>query len=81
LERCREPALDRLARHKDELFKFLTRRWGELFGAKFDVLLYDLTSSTYFETSRRTPNAAPRICASTATAATSEAIAAKWSLR
>jgi transposase len=39
---------DRLVRHKDELFKFLKRRWGELFGAKFDVLLYDLTS-TYFE--------------------------------
>ena len=33
---------------KDELFKFLLRRWGELFNAKFDVLLYDLTS-TYFE--------------------------------
>jgi transposase len=45
LYRC----LDRLAPHKDELFKFLKRRWGELFGAKFDVLLYDLTS-TYFET-------------------------------
>ena len=45
LYRC----LDRLVEHKDELFKFLTRRWGELFGAKFDVLLYDLTS-TYFET-------------------------------
>ena len=45
LYRC----LDRLVAHKDELFKFLTRRWGELFGAKFDVLLYDLTS-TYFET-------------------------------
>ena len=45
LYRC----LDRLALHKDELFKFLKRRWGELFGAKFDVLLYDLTS-TYFET-------------------------------
>jgi transposase len=44
LYRC----LDRLTRHKDELFKFLKRRWGELFGAKFDVLLYDLTS-TYFE--------------------------------
>ena len=43
LYRC----LDRLARHKDELFKFLAQRWGELFGAKFDVLLYDLTS-TYF---------------------------------
>ena len=45
LYRC----LDRLVEHKDELFKFLLRRWGELFNAKFDVLLYDLTS-TYFET-------------------------------
>jgi len=45
LYRC----LDRLVEHKDALFKFLVRRWGELFGAKFDVLLYDLTS-TYFET-------------------------------
>jgi len=45
LYRC----LDRLVEHKDELFKFLVRRWGEMFGAKFDVLLYDLTS-TYFET-------------------------------
>jgi hypothetical protein len=45
LYRC----LDRLVEHKDELFKFFKRRWGELFGAKFDVLLYDLTS-TYFET-------------------------------
>jgi transposase len=44
LYRC----LDRLVEHKDELFKFLKHRWGELFGAKFDVLLYDLTS-TYFE--------------------------------
>jgi len=44
LYRC----LDRLVEHKDELSKFLKRRWGELFGAKFDVLLYDLTS-TYFE--------------------------------
>ena len=45
LYRC----LDRLVEHKDDLFKFLVRRWGELFGSKFDVLLYDLTS-TYFET-------------------------------
>ena len=36
-------------RAQAKLFKFLLRRWGELFGAKFDVLLYDLTS-TYFET-------------------------------
>jgi transposase len=44
LYRC----LDRLVEHKEELFKFLKRRWGEMFDAKFDVLLYDLTS-TYFE--------------------------------
>jgi hypothetical protein len=44
LYRC----LDKLVAHKDALFKFLVQRWGELFGAKFDVLLYDLTS-TYFE--------------------------------
>ena len=39
LYRC----LDKLVEHKDALFKFLVQRWGELFGAKFDVLLYDLT--------------------------------------
>lgn len=44
LYRC----LDRLLEHKDALFQFLKLRWGELFGARFDVLLYDLTS-TYFE--------------------------------
>ena len=38
--------------HKDELNKFLLRRWGELFGAKFDVLLYDLTS-TYVVADRK----------------------------
>jgi Transposase DDE domain len=45
LYRC----LDRLVEHKEALFQFLKRRWGELFGAQFEVLLYDLTS-TYFET-------------------------------
>lgn len=50
LYRC----LDRLIEHKDELFKFLVQRWGELFEAKFDVLLYDLTS-TYFETDTARP--------------------------
>jgi transposase len=44
LYRC----LDRLVAHKDELFKFLVNRWKTLFDARFDVLLYDLTS-TYFE--------------------------------
>ena len=40
--------LDMLLEHRDELFGFLKGQWGKLFGAKYDVLLYDLTS-TYFE--------------------------------
>ena len=44
LYRC----LDKLLMHKPALFSHLQRRWADLFGAKFDVLLYDLTSS-YFE--------------------------------
>jgi transposase len=41
LYRC----LDRLISHKTELERHLRARYGELFGAEFDVLLYDLTSS------------------------------------
>jgi hypothetical protein len=44
LYRC----LDKVLRYKSELFSHLTQRWQDLFGARFDVLLYDLTS-TYFE--------------------------------
>jgi len=44
LYRC----LDRVLEHKEALFGFLKQRWQDLFGVKFDVLLYDLTS-TYFE--------------------------------
>jgi hypothetical protein len=44
LYRC----LDRLLKHKGELFVYLRQRWQDLFGAEFDVLLYDLTS-TYIE--------------------------------
>ena len=40
--------LDGLLAHKDELFAHLRSRWSDLFSAKCDVLLYDLTS-TYFE--------------------------------
>ncbi len=40
--------LDRLMVHKRALFDHLTQRWKDLFNTKFDVLLYDLTS-TYFE--------------------------------
>jgi len=41
-------ALDRIVGHKPELEQHLAARWRDLFGASFDVLLYDLTS-TYFE--------------------------------
>ena len=30
--------------HKADLFAHLTARWKDLFNAKFNVLLYDLTS-------------------------------------
>lgn len=40
--------LDRLVEHKAALFAFLQARWKDLFAARFDVLLFDLTS-TYFE--------------------------------
>jgi transposase len=39
---------DRLLEHKEALFDHLTKRWRDLFAARFDLLLYDLTS-TYFE--------------------------------
>jgi transposase len=44
LYRC----LDKLLEHKTALFDHLRQRWQDLFGARFEVLLYDLTS-TYFE--------------------------------
>ena len=44
LYRC----LDQLVEHKAALFSHLQERWKDLFAARFDVLLYDLTS-TYFE--------------------------------
>ena len=44
LYRC----LDRIGEHKTALFDHLRQRWQELFPARFDVLLYDLTS-TYLE--------------------------------
>jgi transposase len=44
LYRC----LDKVLEHRQSLFKHLRRRWEDLFGVKFEVLLYDLTS-TYFE--------------------------------
>jgi hypothetical protein len=44
LYRC----LDKVLQHKEPLFGHLRQRWQDLFGSRFEVLLYDLTS-TYFE--------------------------------
>jgi hypothetical protein len=44
LYRC----LDRIVEHKAALFDHLRQRWQDLFQARFDILLYDLTS-TYIE--------------------------------
>jgi len=41
LYRC----LDRILPHKTKLERHLKERYGALFGAEFDVLLYDLTST------------------------------------
>ncbi|HWT81311.1 MAG TPA: IS1634 family transposase, partial [Candidatus Methylomirabilis sp.] len=40
--------LDRIDQHRTALFTHLQGRWKDLFGATYDLLLYDLTS-TYFE--------------------------------
>ncbi len=44
LYECHEHVLE----HKKDLFTHLTQQWKDLFNARFEVLLYDL-SSTYFE--------------------------------
>jgi len=55
LYRC----LDKLLVHRADLFTFLTRRWRDLFGTTYDLLLYDLTS-TYFESDPPDDEADPR---------------------
>ena len=72
LYRC----LDRVLEHKEQLFGHLRQRWQDLFGALFEVLLYDLTS-TYFESD---PLSQKRTSASLATAGTNAPTASKWSL-
>lgn len=44
LYRC----LEKLLIHKELFFSFLKQKWQDLFGVRYEVLLYDLTS-TYFE--------------------------------
>jgi transposase len=51
LYRC----LDRILPHKTKLERHLKQRYGELFGAEFDVLLYDLTSTYVEGTAEKNP--------------------------
>jgi transposase len=51
--------LDQVLPLKEKLFDHLRDKWRDLFGAKYEVLLYDLTS-TYFETDTPDDPADPR---------------------
>ena len=51
--------LDQVLPLKDKLFDHLRDQWRDLFGANYEVLLYDLTS-TYFETDMPDDPADPR---------------------
>jgi Transposase DDE domain len=51
--------LDQVLPLKEKLFAHLRDKWSDLFGAKYEVLLYDLTS-TYFETNTPEDPADPR---------------------
>lgn len=54
--------LDHLLPHKSKLERHLKDRYGELFTAEFDVLLYDLTNS-YVEDAAEKPDDAARLLA------------------
>ena len=51
--------LDQVLPLKEKLFDHLRDKWSDLFGATYEVLLYDLTS-TYFETDTPADPADPR---------------------
>jgi hypothetical protein len=48
--------LDRLVEHKNALFQFLKLRWGGMFGARFDVPLYELTNTHFNSDTSRHAN-------------------------
>jgi hypothetical protein len=63
-ERAAQPAtlyrcLDLLLAEKEALFSHLRQRWSDLFGVRYEILLYDLTS-TYFECDVPQDEADPR---------------------
>ncbi len=50
-------SLDALLPHKDALCRHLQKRYGELFGTRFDFLFYDITSSYFEGTGKNNPQA------------------------
>ena len=49
--------LDKLLEHRDALFTHLQSRWKDLFGVKYEVLLYDLTSTSFEGQAEENPKA------------------------
>ena len=70
---------DRLFAHKRAVFDHLVRRWRDLFNVDFDVLLFCMTSRAPI--SRPTRRSKTKTNAASATRATSEPTACKWSSR
>ena len=68
---------DRLLDHRDALFSHLKDRWTGLFGASYDILLYDLTS-TYFEVDANGPVTEASRLKAFGTVATSGPTACRW---
>ena len=57
---------DKLLEHKEALFRHLSQRWRDLFGARHEVLLYDLTSSPPMKQNSH-PRSSANACSSAAT--------------
>ena len=49
--------LDKLLEHREALFTHLQARWQDLFGVKYEVLLYDLTSTCFEGQAEENPKA------------------------
>ena len=74
LYRC----LDKLLAHKRALFSFLRERWETLFDARFDVLLYDLTTSWNQKSAAVRPAPDPASATCNRCASPSNDPAARW---
>ena len=69
--------LDQLLPHKEALEKHLRQRLGELFELKYDLLLYDVTS-TYFEGDSGRPTRWPSVAIPATAARIARRCASAW---